>query len=76
MLKNYFKIAFRNIKRNKSYTLTNVLGLALGIASAVLIFALVSYHLSFDAYHSKADRIYRVTTGFYGEEPTYSRQYI
>ena len=72
MLKNYFNIAFRNLKRNKSYTLTNVLGLALGIASAVLIFALVKYHLSFDTYHSKADRIYRITTGFHGEDLTYS----
>jgi predicted permease len=72
MLKNYFKIAFRNLKRNKSYTLTNVLGLALGIASAVLIFALVSYQLSFDTHHSKADRIYRVTTEFHGEELTYN----
>lgn len=72
MLKNYFKIAFRNLKRNKSYALTNVLGLALGIASAVLIFALVKYHLSFDGYHSKADRVYRITTEFHGEETTYS----
>ena len=72
MLKNYFKIAFRNLKRNKSYTSTNVLGLSLGIASAVLIFALVKYQLSFDTYHSNADRIYRVTTEFHGEELTYS----
>lgn len=72
MLKNYFKIAFRNLKRNKSYTLTNILGLALGITSALLIFDLVKYHLSFDAYHAKADRIYRITTEFHGEELAYS----
>jgi putative ABC transport system permease protein len=72
MLKNYFKIAFRNMRRNKSYALTNVLGLALGIASAVLIFGLVRYHLSFDAYHSKADRVYRITTEFHGEELSYN----
>jgi putative ABC transport system permease protein len=72
MLKNYFKIAFRNLKRNKSYALTNVFGLSLGIASAVLIFALVRYQLSFDTYHSKADRVYRVTTEFHGEELTYN----
>lgn len=72
MLRNYFKIAFRNMKRNKSYALTNMFGLALGIASAVLIFAMVKYQLSFDTYHSKADRVYRVTTEFHGEELTYN----
>lgn len=72
MLKNYFKIAFRNLNRNKSYALTNIFGLALGITSAILIFTLVKYHLSFDGYHSKADRIYRITTEFHGEELTYN----
>jgi len=68
MLTNYLKIACRNLVRNKIYTFTNVIGLALGIASAVLISALVEYHLSFDNFHSKADRIYRVVTEFHGEE--------
>jgi len=72
MLKNYFKIALRNMKRNKSYAMINILGLALGIASVVLIFGLVKYHLSFDAFHSKADRVYRVTTEFHGEEISYN----
>lgn len=72
MLINYFKIAFRNMKCNKSYTLINVLGLSLGIASAVLIFGLVSYHLSFDTFHAKADRIYRVTTELHGDEIEYN----
>src|SRR5690606_1666736 len=57
---------------NKAYTLTNVLGLALGIAAAVLIFAFVKYHLSFDTFHPKADRIYRVTTELHGESIIYS----
>ncbi len=68
MLTNYLRIACRNLLRNKIYTFTNVIGLALGIASAVLICALVEYHLSFDNFHSKADRIYRVVTEFHGEE--------
>lgn len=68
MLKNYFKIAWRNLKRSKAYTLINVLGLGLGIACAILIFSLVKYHLSFDTFHSKADRIYQITTEWHLEE--------
>ncbi|MFC4873299.1 ABC transporter permease [Negadavirga shengliensis] len=71
MIKNYFKIALRNLRRHKAYALINVLGLALGITCAILIFTLVKYHLSFDTFHSKADRIYRVTTELHQEEITY-----
>ena len=67
MLKNYFKIAYRNLKHSKVYTLINVLGLALSIACVILIFSMVKYHLSFDTYHSKKDRIYRITTEFHRE---------
>lgn len=62
MLKNYLKIALRNLRRRKAYTLINVLGLALGFACAILIFSFVKYHLSFDTFHSKKDRIYRIVT--------------
>ncbi len=72
MFRNYFRIASRNVYRNKVYSLINVLGLALGIASAILIFTLVKYHLSFDTFHSKASRIYRVTTESHREEISYS----
>ncbi len=57
MLKNYFKIAWRNLKRNKAYAAINVIGLSLGIASGILIFVLVSYHLSFDTYHKTQNRV-------------------
>jgi len=60
MLLNYFLTAFRNIRRRLGYTLINVLGLALGIASCLLIFLVVRYELGYDAFNAKANRIYRV----------------
>lgn len=62
MIKNYFKIAWRNLRRNRSFAITNIFGLALGIASAILIFAVIFYHLSFDRFHSKSDRIFRIVS--------------
>lgn len=72
MFKNYFKIAFRNLKRHKAYTLTNVLGLTLGIGCAILIFFLVRYHLSFDTFHANKDRIYRITSESHQESISYN----
>ena len=62
MIKHFFKIALRILERNKAYALINVMCLALGITCAFLIFTFVTYHLSFDTFHSKRDRIYRITT--------------
>ncbi|MCE7042699.1 ABC transporter permease [Dyadobacter sp. CY312] len=67
MLQNYLTTARRTLVRHKSYALINVLGLTLGITCGILIFALVNYHLSFDRFHAKADRIYRVTTELHNE---------
>jgi putative ABC transport system permease protein len=60
MLKNYFKIALRNITRKKAYTAINILGLALGICACIVIYVISSYELSFDNFHPHKDRIYRV----------------
>jgi putative ABC transport system permease protein len=61
MLKNYLKITIRNIRKNPGYSAINVLGLAVGIAACVLIFQYISHELSYDRYHEKSDRLYRVT---------------
>jgi putative ABC transport system permease protein len=60
MLKNYLTIALRNISRHKGYTFLNVSGLAVGIASCILIFFFIRNELSYDTYHQDADRLYRV----------------
>ncbi|MGD1893643.1 MAG: ABC transporter permease [Cyclobacteriaceae bacterium] len=64
MLKNNLTVALRNLWKNKSHTLINVLGLALGIASSIIIYFIVSFELSYDNFHEKADRIYRITSTF------------
>lgn len=62
MIKNYFKTAFRNLWRNRNFTAMNVSGLAVGIAVCLVIFLIIQFELSFDNFHSKKDRIYRVIT--------------
>ncbi|MBN9385137.1 MAG: ABC transporter permease [Chitinophagaceae bacterium] len=61
MFKNYFKIAWRNLQKNKLYTFVNITGLTVGIVSCILIGLYVSEELSYDKFHDKADRIARVT---------------
>ncbi len=60
MLKNYIKIAFRNINRNKGFSFINIFGLAIGIACCILLSLYVVDELSYDAYHKNSDQIYRV----------------
>lgn len=60
MLKNYFRIAWRNVWKHKFYTLINIFGLSLSIGCSIILFQFISYHLSFDTYHHDAKRIYRV----------------
>ena len=61
MFKNYLKIAFRNLQKQKFYAFINILGLTIGIASTLLIVVYIADELSFDRFHKKADQIYRVT---------------
>ena len=60
MIRNYFKIAIRSLVKHKIYSLTNILGLTVGLAACISIFLWVMDELSFDRFHSKTDRIYKV----------------
>lgn len=60
MFRNYFKIAWRNVKRHKVYSGINIFGLAIGIAACLLILQYVSFELSYEDFQAKKDRIYRV----------------
>ncbi|MDB5152402.1 MAG: macrolide transporter ATP-binding/permease protein [Mucilaginibacter sp.] len=65
MFKNYLKIAWRSLTRNKSYAAINVTGLAVGIAVCMMIFIIIQFQTGFDNFHSKKDRIYRVLTEYH-----------
>lgn len=60
MIKNYIKIAFRNLWKNPSYSFINIFGLAIGLTCFILISLFVQFELSYDTFHEKADRIYRI----------------
>jgi putative ABC transport system permease protein len=60
MIKNYLVIATRNLQKNPLFAALNIFGLSLGLAVSILLFLHVRHELSFDSYHSKADRIHRV----------------
>lgn len=60
MFRNYLTTALRNLSRQKIFTPLNVIGLSIGLASFVMIYMFISFELSFDKYHEKADRIYKV----------------
>lgn len=62
MYKSYFKIGWRNLIKNKGFTAINIAGLTLGITCCIILFLIVDHGRSFDTYHSKSDRIYRVVT--------------
>src|ERR1700744_3278408 len=61
MLKSYFKIAWRNLKKNKLYSLINITGLTVGIISCLLIGVYIKHELSYDRFNTNADKIVRVT---------------
>jgi putative ABC transport system permease protein len=71
MLRNYFKIAWRNIRANKLFTALNIAGLAIGMCVCIILFSFVNTELSFDTMYSDSENIYRVnmeTSEDYGFE--------
>ncbi|MEM9896370.1 MAG: ABC transporter permease, partial [Bacteroidota bacterium] len=64
MLRNYFLVAMRHLKRQPNYTILNVVGLTIGIASSLLIALYLNQEISYDHQHANKDRIYRVSSDF------------
>ncbi|MFZ1801204.1 MAG: ABC transporter permease [Chitinophagaceae bacterium] len=62
MIKNYFKTAWRNISRHKAFSFLNIAGLAVGVASCILIFTVVKYELSYDSFQPNYKQIYHVVS--------------
>jgi len=60
MLKNYILVALRNLWRHRGYSLINIFGLTIGLASTIFILLYVINELTYDQFHEKSDRIYRV----------------
>lgn len=73
MLRTFFRIALRNLLKNKTHSVINIIGLAIGLTSFILIALYIQHEMSYDRYHSKADRIFRVTQmSNYAGVPEYS----
>ena len=68
MIKNYFKIAWRNLMKHKVFSLINVIGLTIGLSASFVIGLMIYYDATFDTFHNDSDRIYRVVTDFRGPE--------
>ncbi|MCK4758456.1 MAG: ABC transporter permease, partial [Candidatus Aminicenantes bacterium] len=68
MFKNYLKIAIRNLTKQKIYSAINILGLAIGLTGAILIFLFVRNELSYDRFHENTERLYRVYVIFHTED--------
>lgn len=73
MIKNYLKIAWRNLQRNRLYALLNVFGLGLGLACTLIVFWFVRFQTSHDRFHKNIDHIFQVTTEFHFDGVDYSR---
>ncbi|GAB4231436.1 MAG: ABC transporter permease [Ekhidna sp.] len=74
MLKNYLVTILRQVQKNKVFSFINIFGLALGMAACLVIAQYVNFHTSFDTYHAKSDRIFRIENEFFqkGESLGYS----
>jgi putative ABC transport system permease protein len=60
MIRNYLVVALRNLARNKSFTIINVVGLSIGITCCIVIYLIIKYDYTFDQFHSQYNQIYKV----------------
>lgn len=74
MIRNYALIALRNLKRKPVFSVINLLGLAIGLATCMIIYFYIQHETSFDQFHSNADRIYRVTNVY--ERPNGTSRWV
>ena len=72
MIKNYFKIAWRNLMKHKVFSLINVIGLTIGLSASFVIGLIVYYDASFDTFHKDKEQIYRVVSDFYSPDGEFS----
>ncbi|SHN17988.1 putative ABC transport system permease protein [Cyclobacterium lianum] len=68
MVQHYFRIFLRNLQQHPTFTLINIFGLAVGMASSIMIFMFVQHELSYDGYHEKSHRIFRVSRAWYNQD--------
>jgi putative ABC transport system permease protein len=68
MFNTYFKLAYRNIIKDKAYSIINITGLAIGLAASILIFLWVQNELSYDRFHENANQIYRISSDIEGSK--------
>ena len=71
MIKNYFKIAWRNIVKNKVFSFINIIGLTIGLSASFVIGLMVFYDATFDDFHQDGDRIYRIVSDFKAPQGTF-----
>jgi len=76
MIANYLKIAFRNLKKQKTTTLINITGLTIGISFSILLLSYVQDELTFDRFHTQADKIHMITTEFQGSFSAVSHHFL
>src|SRR5512133_3915953 len=67
MIKNYFKIAIRNLRRYSTYSILNISGMAIGMACSILLLLWVQYQFSYDRHYKNADRLFRVLERHYAD---------
>ncbi len=68
MIRNYLRVALRNLVRHKTFSLINLLGLAIGMACCILILLFIRSELSYDRFNANADRIWRVTREWFNDD--------